>query len=323
MELEENLQIVFDKEEIDRKKGDSCFYYKRTMSREISYPNAELLIEMFSTLTNDTVKAYFIEYLRKGVSDSNETPHVLDHVLVFISRSALCFYTLVQLDYTNDAINALNKRSGTCCILSHLLSMMLENDFFDSKQLTEILKIINAKPFSQNKDGLKSNIIQARFDMLKKQIRKTNVEINQDKKTVTEKIFILGLSPKYNELLSSIDSFILTDTSKIVNSGMISNLRAFMADLLKDVATRIAQKEHVEIPKIEKRSEMGNIRCFLKGKLELSDADDKFIDSFIDILHHEGGHAFMSDKEYFRLSRNIAIEIAYFMLSKYEKKYKN
>lgn len=29
----------------------------------------------------------------------------------------------------------------------------------------------------------------------------------------------------------------------------------------------------------------------------------------------------MSDKEYFRLARNIAIEIALFMLSKYEKKY--
>jgi hypothetical protein len=39
-------------------------------------------------------------------------------------------------------------------------------------------------------------------------------------------------------------------------------------------------------------------------------------------LHEEGGHSFVSEKEYFRLSRNIAIEIALFVLSKYEKKYK-
>jgi hypothetical protein len=95
-----------------------------------------------------------------------------------------------------------------------------------------------------------------------------------------------------------------------------------MADLLKDIANRIAEGEGFKIPHVEGRGEMGDVRSYLKSKLDFSDADDKFIDSFIDILHIEGGHSFMSEKEYFRLSRNIAIEIALFALSKYEKKYK-
>ena len=96
-----------------------------------------------------------------------------------------------------------------------------------------------------------------------------------------------------------------------------------MANLQKDVATKIAQKEGETIPTIGGRKEMGNIRGYMKKKLDLSDNDDRFVDSFIDILHSEGGHAFTSEKEYFRLARNIAIEIALFILSKYEKKFKS
>ena len=96
-----------------------------------------------------------------------------------------------------------------------------------------------------------------------------------------------------------------------------------MADLLKDVANRISTKEEEIIPTIKGRSELGNIRGYLKTKLDLSSNDDTFIDSFVDILHSKGGHAFMSEKEYFRLARNIAIEIMFFILSKYEKKFKS
>lgn len=94
-----------------------------------------------------------------------------------------------------------------------------------------------------------------------------------------------------------------------------------MADLLKDIVERIAEKEQEIMPILPERGEMGNVRGYLKKKLDLSENDDRFVTSFVDILHAEGGHAFMSDKEYFRLARNIAIEIALFVLTKYEKNY--
>ena len=323
LELEENLQIVFDKEENDLRKEGSTFYYQGSQAKDITYPNAEMLVEIFTGLGNDTVKCYFIDFLKKRISDSNEIMFgQRTGAFFYVGTCALCFYTLVELGYTNDAIESLKKRqSGWHGI--HSLLQILGRNYFDSNQLKEISKIVNVmQNYSDIREALRSKIIETRFEVLKTQIKKVNVEINQDKKTVAEKINLLGLSRNYNELLSSIDNFILTDTSKVVNAGMISTLRTFMADLLKDVANRIADGEGTRIPKVEGRGEMGNIRSYLKSKLDFSNADDKFIDSFIDVLHTEGGHSFMSETEYFRLSRNIAIEIALFVLSKYEKKYK-
>ena len=125
----------------------------------------------------------------------------------------------------------------------------------------------------------------------------------------------------YTELLTGIDRFLDTDTENFINAGMISNLRNFMADLLKDIAYKITEKEQEKIIANKSLGEMGNIRKYLKKKLDLSYKENKFVDSFIDILHVKGGHSFMSEKEYFRLARNFAIEIMLFILSKYEKKF--
>lgn len=92
-----------------------------------------------------------------------------------------------------------------------------------------------------------------------------------------------------------------------------------MCDLSLDIARKISEAKNEEIPKLPKHSEIGNARSYVKHNLELTDKDNKFIDSFVEILHNEGGHSFLSEKEYFRLARNMAIEISLFVLSKYEK----
>jgi len=66
---------------------------------------------------------------------------------------------------------------------------------------------------------------------------------------------------------------------------------------------------------------MGRIRKYLKIKLELSDKDNSFINKYIDILHSKGGHSFVSNKNYFRLAKNIGIEIVLLILSKYKEKF--
>ena len=333
-ELEDNLKIVFDKEESDQKEGTcTSFYTKSNNNLIFNYPNAETLVAMFSILGNDKkLQSFFITSLKKRTMDSEEI--LWGQRTGGFSRvgaSPLCFYALVELGYTNEAIESLKKRHNGRYGIYSLICILLDKNYFDSNQLKEISNKINSDLEQHLSDIEESNrigeilqhkLIQTRFERLRKQIKKVNIEINQDRRTVSEKINLLGLSENYNELLNCIDNFIQIETSKVVNAGMISALRTFMADLLKDIANRIAEEEHQEIPKINERGEMGNIRSYLKTKLELSSQDDKFVDSFIDILHAEGGHSFMSEKEYFRLSRNIAIEIALFILSKYEKKYK-
>jgi hypothetical protein len=245
---------------------------------------------------------------------------------MYVSNSAICFYALLKLGYINESIESLQKRAKTRNIIYLLISNLISQNLFNFNQLKIISDIISTDTDFQQKSSqsygsqLQTRIIKSRFEILTKQVRKINVEINQDKKAVSEKITNLGLNSNYNRLMDVMESFIQTGSSEVVNAGMISNLRTFMADLLKDIAHKIAQMKNEEIPNI-RESEMGNIRSYLKNKLELGDNEDKFIDSFVSILHKEGGHSFMSETEYFRLSRNIAIEFALFLLSKYEKKY--
>jgi hypothetical protein len=321
-ELKDNLQIVLDKEENDLATQGYSFYYQGSTAMSITYPNAETLIEIFSMLGNDSsLKSAFVKILENEISGSEEHGHRDQRTGAtnWVTTSAIAFYALVKLGYSNEAIESLRDRQDSSNYIAGLLVCILDKHYFDSNQLKAISEVAKVRRFTPE---LNSALTNARFDLLKSQIRKVNVEINQDKKAVAEKINLLGLSGNYNELLKCIDNFIQTDTSRGVNAGMIATLRTFMADLLKDIAKRISENEREAIPKIEGRAEMGNIRGYLKTKLELSDKDDKFVDAFVDILHEEGGHSLVSEKEYFRLSRNIAIEIALFVLSKYEKKYK-
>jgi hypothetical protein len=323
LELDNYLNIVFEKEESDIKKGLKTWSIEESDENILSYPNADTIINLFSIIkSNGTLKSYFIDRLKKRIFDSDEIMY-MRYGGVPVGISPLCFYVLVELGLASEAITSLKRRHGGCEGFYSLIRYMMPKNYFDLAQLKEISTHIRTEHADSGPGRyLDSLIIESRFELLNRQIKKVNIEINQDKKVVSEKISMLGFDKSYNELLDGIDHFIYIETSKIVNAGMISNLRTFMGNLLKDVANRIAEKQGEKMPIIEGRGEMGNIRSYLKNKLELSDKDDKFIDSFVNILHSEGGHAFTSEKEYFRLARNIAIEIALFILSKYEKKFK-
>ena len=122
---------------------------------------------------------------------------------------------------------------------------------------------------------------------------------------------------KYNVFLNELDNYLLS-SSTAISSGMIGSFRSFMEDLLTDMANKIAESKNEEIPQIKDCKKMGNIRNYLQNKLELSSADNNLINKYIDVLHSEGGHSFTSNKEYFRLARNIGIEIVLLLLTKYD-----
>jgi hypothetical protein len=152
------------------------------------------------------------------------------------------------------------------------------------------------------------------YEEVKKSILNVNIEINRDKEKLISIFSNNGFDQKYEKLLKEIDDYINTN-STIVTSGMIGNMRSFMEDLLTDLARKIAANNNEQIPE-EEKSHMGNIRKYLKSKLELSDNDNHLINKYIDVLHSEGGHSFMANVEYFRLAKNIGIEIGLFLLSK-------
>jgi hypothetical protein len=333
-ELEEGLEIIFDKEKTDLKTCDTIITEARKRETDFfvtsylkNYSNSDRLKNFYYYLDNEEDKLSFIRRLEKEIIDSDEDEIKFDKVQSSLYRktfnglSKLCFYTLLQLGFTDEALETFINRKKRCYGLFTLLMNIDLEDYFTTGQLNKLYSKVNQwNPENiVTKNLLLNNIKNSRLKRFDQKIKYRNIEINQDKKAVTEKITLLGFDEKYNTLLVEIDDFLNDEKHHSINSGMISNLRAFMCDLMTDIAKKISAEKNEEIPKIPNHQEIGNARKYLKLNLALTNEDDKFIDSFVDILHNEGGHAFLSEKEYFRLARNIAIEISLFVLSKYEK----
>jgi hypothetical protein len=325
-ELEQGLEIIFHKEKSDLKLYNTFTKEQKQKYNEFfatymikDYQNSEKLKNLYFYLDNEQDKVSLIRRLEKEVIESEEDGWVPQQKS-FNGLSKLCFYTLLQLNFTDEALKSFIKRKKRCNgILEILLGIDLEN-YFNIEQLTQLYsKVENWNPENKTtKNILLERIKNIRVQKLDQKTK--NVEINQDKKTVSEKIARLGLDKKYNTLLTEIEDFLNDETHKSINAGMINNLRGLISDLVIDLAENISKEKNEKIPQLPNRQEIGNARNYLKLNLALTDEDDDFIDSFVGILHHEGGHAFLSEKEYFRLAHNIAIEISLFLLSRYKKR---
>jgi hypothetical protein len=322
-ELRSYIRSVFDKEldDLISKTTVSINNYDNSLV----YPNSLLLADLFEQIKkDDSLKQFFLDKMCDKISNIELVQMTgLMHTSMNNNTSGLCFYTLVLIGETDLSMTAYLKRTSNLYRINYTLSQMImsKDTYFNYNQLDKILnKIRNASEtvvdaFINQK--LIKIIINKKIETVKNVIYKNNIEINNDKKVVIDKMNSLGFNSEYASFLKEIDNYLTDNTTLSINSGMISNLRAFLSDLLKDIANKMCDKFKDKLPQ-EKESEMGNIRKYLKTKFKLTDPENKFISEFINILHSEGGHSFVSSKEYFRLSRNIGIEIAYFMLSKYE-----
>lgn len=332
-ELITYMNIVIENEFDEQQRGASTYHCERIEGKNtIVYEHSDTLVNIFSNIQTDLeLKEVFITILEDEVCNAVDDEIKISDIIQNASKMSLCFYTLIRLGFTDRAISALEKRKDEAGDIFYLISIIMGEDYtyFNEQEIFRLLSIIKKLPSSgwdsrSRADFLKENAVsvlnRSSYEIIKKKLKRVNIEINQDKEKIIEIMRNLGFESKYEKFLYETDKFIHTD-NEIISAGMISNIRSSMEDLLKDLAKRIATIEKEEIPKYEGFKEMGCIRKYLKVKLELSDNDHKFINAFIDILHYEGGHSFISNKEHFRLTRNIGIEIVLLLFYKYEVKY--
>jgi hypothetical protein len=205
-----------------------------------------------------------------------------------------------------------------------LIFMHLEPVYFDEVLLDLLIAILNCNfPKSLNiREDFENKIITLKYNRLKTQLETFNEELNIHKEQVIEIISKYGFPPEMEKFLLEIDELPELSNWQSINSGMIGNLRSFFEALVRSIAEKILTKTGEEYPKPQaNEKEVGIKRKYIKEHLGLSGADNKLIDSFVNILHKEGGHAFTSEKRYFVMTKNIGIEIAYFLLSTYEEKF--
>lgn len=204
-----------------------------------------------------------------------------------------------------------------------LIFMHVEPVYFDDTILDILTSIVDCN-FSKSLnigEEFGSKIITLKYNKLKTQLETFNEELNIHKEQVIEIISKYGFPLEMEKFLLEIDELPELSKWQSVNSGMIGNLRSFFEALVKSIAEKIFAKTGEKYPKDSSKGELGNKRAYIKKHLMLSDNDDRLITSFVNILHQEGGHAFTSEKRYFLMTKNIGIEIAYFLLSAYEEKF--
>lgn len=280
-------------------------------------------IEMFPS-----DKEIFIKILKNKISDCED---------VFINSgkdyrshntASLAFYFLLSIGKYDEIIDSLkilqekdlDEIDGFFGDI--LLFIRLEPGKFNEPLLDALFELNVAYEDVNNLyDDFFACVVTWKYLKLKDDLNGVNEEINIDKEKVIEIINKYGFPQDMETYLLEIDNVSRYTDFQIISSGLIGKLRSFFEGLIINIAEKIHDKTHEDYPEFPNDpniKDMGIKRAYIKKHLKLTDTDNHFINSFVNILNKEGGHALVSEKKYFIMTRNIGIEIAYFLLAKYE-----
>jgi hypothetical protein len=336
--MHKHISIIFDREIFLLNSNELPWSLEvRDNKKTIKYEHAETMVNLYAGLQESETKKNFIDNLKYYFVNLSE--HVTSYKIVdwgpyeiesFGPTGALIFFVLLRLGFKDILMKFLKIRTDAFLqnewadiTLVQFLSNLLKSDerYFDMDLISQLLYLAKNQrnPYGSSYGILIKNLQFALanlgYDEVKESISGINIEINRDKEKLIAIFSTNFFDKKYEYLLQEIDDYINTN-STIVTSGMVGNMRSFMEDLVTDLAGKIAANNNEEIPKTKDMSAIGCNRHYLKIKLGLSENDHKLIDKYIGVLHTEGGHSFTSNVEYFRLAKNIGIEISLFLLSK-------
>lgn len=318
LDILEKLEIIIDQDEyID----NSEIRYSEE-SWKLEYKTWDLLIQLLSSVS---LNKELEEFLIKAIFSSN----INSYRLLFY---ASCNYWLLDnfLDfYTKSNFQYLNHKTSFIKIYFEWFNYF--SKFFNKKQLWKhlnILKIEKDYSYRYNihyleiaSSDLIKKIINHRFNELSENLIWINIEINKDKEEVKEIINYFWFDDKYNEFLTTLDKhFYSENKDSIEMAWLIWTFRQFNSDIIIDIASEVAKIELLEdIPKIDWSKSTSKIWIawdYLKERFQLTKNEEKFLEYFTKILHEEWWHAFLSSIEYFRLTKNITIEIILLLLYK-------
>ena len=347
-DIQKRIEIIFNKEYYNLKKN-LPFYYREKLhppdsnlseshhrmveSSLTSSDEVEIVWDTFTAL-----KKLFIKYAKdhksreifiKNIKERSIELQLESQEISYHDISSLAFYFILKIGNTKDIIEIIQYRRKNILFDNGLYNDISKFMYFESSYFNDDIYFNLEESISEcflNEDiidKIKSNIFSIRFEKLQNELDGINEELNIHKEQIIEKISNFGFPQEMETFLLDIDRISELPNWKLINSGMISNLRSFFEKLIENIACKIKSKKGDDYPDNPNKSPIGNKREYIKNNLNLSKNDNKLINSYIDILHAEGGHAFLSEKKYFMLTKNIGIEIAYFLLSKLEDFYKN
>lgn len=295
-----------------------------TKKISLSYPNLELLLKLYGSIQySNELSSFFIGYLYKDIDDEY--------------KGYLVSETLIKLGYMDKITGFifplnLSKLLPIFTVLDELL--FFEYPLFSREQLDKIKLILQSvvefKSFVKKEMQvyeqaiIRGNRIIQRidaiyYDALALSLKEgTNFQINMDQEKIKEKIRIFGFDSILSDALDKIEELYWnTSIDEFDNSMAMDKLRTFWEKTVESICEKIYEKTGESYPKTED-TKIGNFRKYMKKHLQL-DKENQLMNKLVDILNDKGSHNFISEREYFRLTKNITIEVAMLLFIKLEK----
>jgi hypothetical protein len=288
---------------------------------ELYYDNLDLLIKIFDEIKGQPdLQNEFILYLLSKINNRD---------LVQLSLE-----TLLKLGYFNMVIEKfsyiLNSKYQINLLYSaKILDSLLffEYNLFDIEQLKKI-KIIfrhlhdKNKHMTRFKDDLYftkrvvNRIELLLYEKLKYDLGElSNFQINIDNEKIKGKLIEFEFDPILKDSLEKVDQYFYSIAKDEFDYSMaIGLLREYINKLIENISKKINEKSGIDYPNTE-QTPIGNMRKYVKNELKLNH-EHHLLNKLIDIINDQGSHSLISDREYFRLTKNISIEVSLLLITK-------
>lgn len=312
------------------KRDNPAFLVKHPEQYELDFHNLDLLLKLYQTISYDeNNKKFFIDFLKTQCLPGHQ----------FSPMAYLAFEFLYRIQGLQEAIEFLNDCSSepwgelwTDSKILSVLSEIVEYEYpnFSTEDLNLIGEAIRKVQQLLSKRevgirvricrGIEEKIHNIKYMHLEAELGEgINLQINQDREKVKEFITDFGLSSELNMALEKIDEYYWRPTSDEFDySAAIGKLREFLSKLIEEICGKIQEVTQDYYKEYEGKTPIAKQRKYIKKHLKL-EKENKLLDGLVDVINSTGSHHLISEKEYFRLTKNMTIEISLLLFTKLNK----
>lgn len=294
--------------------------------------NLELMIKYYHTL-DDSSKKLFREQIFEYLKNINDD--IVDFHPIKIRWKGLLYIKLAKyLWIIKQIIESTYINNNFYYLLIGFEDILSSLDWEDAniyaQKLMELIMNLDISSFSnREKDriadcmrGVGEEIIQRKVGNIKLKVNQVDVEIQSDQNEVVKLIQEFGFKSDLNEYLTGLSSKNISEEDEMTFAWTIATYREFFWNMMIEISDKIVeigdeviwnyydeQKKKIVTP-------IWIARKHIEDRLSLSSKDNALINKYVDILHDQWWHNMFASQIYFRLTKNIWIEILYMLLSK-------
>ncbi len=286
--------------------------FDKSDSNVISSPNATILLKLYSSLDEEGKKA-FASYLTTNLRKDSPYVSVAYFIFFVLYRIGETVWALefARKALSGDAVHGYSNLLGA-------LSMIISREYLHIDQKTyDSIKLV-LQGDSEYNFQLTEKINLALLKHLERDLSDVNPEINADK----EKLLTLweqkiGAGPVASQIKEIDEFFNEGDFSPTKYATCIGRVRILIVEIFKSIGKAISLER--KDGKITDTSVEHAVFNYLRDSKFLSDDEWNMVRALYGLTSDQGAHQFIAPREYARIAKNMAYEIALLALTKFNK----